>query len=202
MDGLIQITWWSAKQNNIENSLFLVHIFIFLSITLRKGGKFTINTAKCCLFRIIELQPGECLFEFLVETSFIRHVPFVREPSVVLETVLLLCHYSRSSISSSQNFRRQPFPEITIQGSLYLICTIYRLYDVNKPLAKDILRLCPDLHPTEAWLSCVQWNARFSCCLIMLVNISFRTINCSREREQNVMQKRNKCKIFNHRNLY
>ena len=35
----------------------------------------------------------------------------------------------------------------------------------------------------------------------MLVNISFRTINCSREIEQNVMQKRNKCKIFNHRNF-
>ena len=69
---------------------------------LRKGGKFTINTAKHCLFRIIELQPGECLFTFLVETSFVLHTHFAQEPSVVLQTVILLCHYSRSSISSSQ----------------------------------------------------------------------------------------------------
>ena len=91
-----------CKKKITQKIVYLVHIYIFLSITLRKGGKFTINTAKRCLFRIIKLQPGECLFEFLVETSFILHVPFVREPSVVLETVLLLCHYSRSSISSSQ----------------------------------------------------------------------------------------------------
>ena len=146
MDGLIQITWWSAKQNNIEDSLFLVHIYIFLSITLRKGGKFTINTAKCCLFRIIELQPGKCLFEFLVETSFILHVPFFCAGAFCSAWN---CTSSLSLFSILYffftNFRRQPFPEITIQGSLYLICTINRLYDANKPLAKDILRLCPDL---------------------------------------------------------
>ena len=37
--------------------------YIFLSSTLLKGGKFTINSAKRRLFfRLIELQPGECLF--------------------------------------------------------------------------------------------------------------------------------------------
>ena len=41
-------------------------VYIFLSIALHEavggGGEFTINTAKCCLLRLIELQPGECLF--------------------------------------------------------------------------------------------------------------------------------------------
>ena len=26
MNGLIQITWWSAKRNNIKDSLFRVHL--------------------------------------------------------------------------------------------------------------------------------------------------------------------------------
>ena len=32
----------------------LMLIYIFLSITLRKGREFTINTAKRCFFRLIE----------------------------------------------------------------------------------------------------------------------------------------------------
>ena len=38
-------------------------IYIFLSVTLREGEKFTINTTKGCLIRHIELQPVECLFD-------------------------------------------------------------------------------------------------------------------------------------------
>ena len=40
----------------------LMLIYIFLSIALLEGGKFIISTAKCCLFRLTELQPVECLF--------------------------------------------------------------------------------------------------------------------------------------------
>ena len=98
MDGLVQITWWSAKWNNILDDL--MHLYIFLSITLREGGKFTIDTATCCLFRLIKLQSGECLFRFLVESSFFLHTPSAREPSVVFETVFF-SRYSPSSFYSS-----------------------------------------------------------------------------------------------------
>ena len=54
----------------------LMLIYIFLSITLREGGKFTINSAKC-LFRLIELPPGEYLFRLLVGSSFFVHTPSV-----------------------------------------------------------------------------------------------------------------------------
>ena len=80
----------------------LMLIYIFLSITLREGENFTINTAKRCLFRVIELQPVECHFRLSVESSFFLHTPSSRGPSVVFETALLLCRYSRTSISSSQ----------------------------------------------------------------------------------------------------
>ena len=77
-----------------------MHLYIFLSIMIREGGKFTIDTTTCCLLRLIKLQPGECLFRFLVESSSFLHTPSAREPSVVLETVFF-SHYSQSSISSS-----------------------------------------------------------------------------------------------------
>ena len=48
---------------------FNAHVH-FLSIILRKGREFTINTANRCLFRLIELRPGECLFQVFVESSF------------------------------------------------------------------------------------------------------------------------------------
>ena len=90
-----------CKTKYIED---LMLIYIFLSITLREegGGEFTIHTTKRCLFRLIELQPVECLFRLLVESSFFLHTPSARESSVVFETALLLCRYSRSSISSTQ----------------------------------------------------------------------------------------------------
>ena len=122
----------------------LMLIYISLSITLREGGKFTINNAKR-LFRLIELQPGEYFFWLLVESSFFAHMPSVQEPFVVFETVLCLSHYFWSSISSSQIFWRQTFFEKTIQASLYLICVINRLHDATEPLMKDILSLCPGL---------------------------------------------------------
>ena len=40
----------------------LMLIYIFLSIKLRKGRKFIINTAKHCLFRLIKLNPVQHLF--------------------------------------------------------------------------------------------------------------------------------------------
>ena len=52
----------------------LMLIYIFLSITLRKGREFTINTPKRCFFRLIELQPSECLFLFLAESSFLLYL--------------------------------------------------------------------------------------------------------------------------------
>ena len=77
-----------CKTKYIED---LMLIYIFLSITLREGGKFTINTTKRCLFRLIKLQLVECLFRLLVESSFFLHTPSTQEPSVVFETAPLLC---------------------------------------------------------------------------------------------------------------
>ena len=89
------------KINNILDDL--MHIYIFLSIMLHEGGKFTIDTAKRCLFRLIEPPPGEYLLRFLVESSFFLHTPSMWEHSVVFETEFLSC-YSRSSISSNHIF--------------------------------------------------------------------------------------------------
>ena len=75
-------------------------------------------------------------------------MPFTLEPSVVFETVFLLCYYSRSCISSSQILGVKPFSEKSIQASLCMTCIINSLHDASKPLAKDILRLCLDL-PTQ-----------------------------------------------------
>ena len=131
----------------MQKIVYLVLIHIFLSITLRKGGKCTINTATRCLLRIIELQPaGECLFEFLVESSFFLHTTSARQPSVVLETVLLLSFvvilyllfplHKFSAASFSWNYN----PRISV-SDLYN----KQVHDANEPLAKDIFRLCPDL---------------------------------------------------------
>ena len=43
------------------------------------------------------------------------------------------------------NFRRRPFCEKVVQESLHLIRTMNRLYDADKPLGKDMCRICPDL---------------------------------------------------------
>ena len=108
---------------------------IYISFQLRYGrwGGFTINTTKRCLLRLIELQPVECHFQLLVESSFFLHTPSAQESSVVFETALL-CRYSRSSTSSSQ-----------ILGSDLFYRIINRLHDANEPFVKDIFRLCPDL---------------------------------------------------------
>ena len=100
MDGR-KYGWISSNYMMICKTKFikdLMLIYIFLSITLPEGKKFTINTTKRCLFRFIELQPAECLFQLLVESSSTS----TQEASVVFEAALLLCHYSRSSISFSQ----------------------------------------------------------------------------------------------------
>ena len=60
-----------CKTKYIED---LMLIYMFLSIMLREGREFTINTANHCLFRLIELQPSECLFLFLTESSFLLYL--------------------------------------------------------------------------------------------------------------------------------
>ena len=102
MYGWIDSNYMMICKTKYIEDLMLIHIF--LSITLRDGGggEFTINITKRCLFRLIELQPVECLFGLLVESSLFLHTPSARESSVVFETALLLCRYSQSSISSSQ----------------------------------------------------------------------------------------------------
>ena len=62
-----------CKTKYIED---LMLVYIFLSITLREGGKFTIKRAKH-LFRLIKLQPGKYLFRLLAESSFFVHTPSV-----------------------------------------------------------------------------------------------------------------------------
>ena len=52
----------------------LMLIYMLLSITLHKGREFIINTANRCLFRLIELQPSECRFLFLAESSFLLYL--------------------------------------------------------------------------------------------------------------------------------
>ena len=55
---LFKLHMMICKTKYIED---LMLVYIFLSITLREGGKFTIKRAKH-LFRLIKLQPGKYLF--------------------------------------------------------------------------------------------------------------------------------------------
>ena len=109
MDGTMNV-WidWFKLYDDLQNEIhrrFNAQLhFPFSYVTRGRGGEFTINTTKRCLFRLIELQPVECLFRLLVKSSFFLHTSSAREPSVVFETALLLCRYSRCSISSSQIF--------------------------------------------------------------------------------------------------
>ena len=133
---MVQITWWYAERNNIED---LILIYIFLSITLREGGKFTMNTAKRCLLKTLSSYALRARAFYIVWNC---------NSSLSL---FLILHFLFT------NFGRQPFSKETIHPSLYLICIINRLHDANEPLAKDILRLCPDLHvriqqKTKGWL--------------------------------------------------
>ena len=90
-----------CKTKYIED---LMLIYIFLSITLREeGGGNSLYT----LQNVVCLDLSNCsqlnaFFRLLVESSFFLHTPSARESSVVFETALLLCRYSRSSISSTQ----------------------------------------------------------------------------------------------------
>ena len=110
-------------------------IYIFFSIKLPKGRKFIINTTKHCLFRLIKLKP----VRLLVESSFFLHTPTMWEPSLVFETVVLLCRYSRSSISSSQILGGDLFlKKLSKHLCIWSDKWINRLHDANKPFAKDI----------------------------------------------------------------
>ena len=94
-------------------------IYIFLSIALPEGGKFVISTAKCCLFRLTELQPGECLFSILGRKFFLYSSCPLREPCVVFESVLLLCYFSPSSMSSTQILGGNLFTEKKYERKKY-----------------------------------------------------------------------------------
>ena len=50
------------KLHDLGKKSHLMLIDVFLSIALHGGRKFSKSPAKCCLLRLIELQPGECLF--------------------------------------------------------------------------------------------------------------------------------------------
>ena len=98
-------------------------IYVFLSIALHECGKFIVNTAKCCLLKLIELQPGECLFsihggKFFPSSSYPLHVVF---ESVLLPVVFLNLPFSSTQILHG-NFCTEK--KKTIQGSLHLICII------------------------------------------------------------------------------
>ena len=69
--GKLMYGWIGSNYMMIYKTKYiedLMLIYIFLSIMLHKGREFTINTAKRS-FRLIELQPGECLFLFFLESS-------------------------------------------------------------------------------------------------------------------------------------
>ena len=55
---------WFKLHDDLKTKFIevLMLIYIFLSVALCKGGGFTTNTAKRCLFRLIEPRPVECLF--------------------------------------------------------------------------------------------------------------------------------------------
>ena len=124
MDGLVQIVWWSVKRSTDD----LMLIYIFLSIALLEGGKFIISTAKCCLFRLTELQPVECLFSInsWQKNSFFLPLP----PAGALCSVWnwLLCYFSRSSMSSHKFWVATFSLKKTIQWSLHLIRIINRVH--------------------------------------------------------------------------
>ena len=131
-----------CKTKYIED---LMLIYIFLSIMIHEGEKLTINTTKHCLFKLIELQPVECLFRLLVESSFSLHNALCTGAfcSVWNSTSSLLLFSIFHFLFT--NFGGRPFSEKIIQTSPHLICIINRLHNANQPLAKDIFRLCPDI---------------------------------------------------------
>ena len=58
---------WFKLHDDLQNEIhrrFNAHLhFPFNYVTRGGGGEFTINTTKRSLFRLIELQPVECLFD-------------------------------------------------------------------------------------------------------------------------------------------
>ena len=152
MDGLVQFTWWTVKRN----ILFFYRGFNtqlqFPFNNVKRRGDFTMNTTKR-LCSLIELQPVECPFRFLLESSFF-HTSSVREPSVVFETTFSL---------SSLSIFHFPFTNV-IQESLHLICIIgYTMWTSH---LQKINLGCVQISPS--CLPWVLWNARFSFCSIIL----------------------------------
>ena len=141
-------------------------IYKFLSIKLCKGGKFIINTAKRFCLDSSNWSQFNIFFWLLVESSFFLHTPSMWEPSLVFETVVLLCRYSRSSISSSQILGGNLFlKKLSKHLRIWSDKWINRLHDANKPFAKDINIKAVSRSP---WLPWALWNMHFSsvqsCC--------------------------------------
>ena len=137
-------------------------------------------TAIHCLFRLIKLQPGECLFPFLAESSSflfsLFFVPLLGAFHSVWNCTCSLLFFSVFHFHFT-TFGWRPFSEKTIQGSLHLICTINRLSHFRKNTKqmqkqarwrKYIKVVSRSPHPSKAWLPWVLWNVCFSCCSIML----------------------------------
>ena len=167
MDGLVQIVWWSVKRSTDD----LMLIYIFLSIALLEGGKFIMSTAKCCLFRLTELQPVECLFSINSWQKILSF--FLIPPAGALCSVWnwLLCYFSRSSMSSHKFWVATFSLKKTIQWSLHLIRIINRLHKwatCKRKQNKHRNKQDGSPHPTKAWLPWVLWNVHFLSCSIML----------------------------------
>ena len=92
-------------------------IYILLSIALHEGGKFFINTPKRCLLRLVELQPGECLFSIHVGKLF---PSFSYPPHVVFESVLLSVVFLDFPFSPTQIFNGNCFTEKKLSKDLYI----------------------------------------------------------------------------------
>ena len=166
MDGLVQITWWSAERNNYIENLLLV--YTFLLITLCEGGKITINTENVVCWDSSNCSQVNAFFDSWLGRKFFLSSYVLRAGAFFSvwnwKALLSIFHFLFT------NFGRRPFSEKTIQASLCLICIINRLQGVNEPLAKDtFFRLRPDLPiHFKTLVTWVLWNVRFPFCSIML----------------------------------
>ena len=135
------------------------------------------NTTKRCLFRLIELQPVECLFlivggKLFLSSYALRAGAFCSVWNCTSSLSLFsIFHFLFT------NFGRRPFSEKVIQASLHLIRIINRLHDADEPLAKDIFRLCPDLPIQKTLVTLNSVKCAFFVLFDYAVSISFRTIN-------------------------
>ena len=133
---------------------FNAHLHFPFIIALLEGGKFIISTAKYCLFRLMELQPVECLFSINSWQKILSF--FLIPPAEALCSVWnwLLCYFSRSSMSSHKFWVATFSLKKTIQWSLHLIRIINRLHKwatCKRKQNKHRNKQDGSPHPTKAW---------------------------------------------------